>query len=133
MNMIWMLLAMLVAFWLLNTFARRQQQKMADQQAARVEEAMVPGTWVRTRAGFYGTVVEVDGDVVTLATPLGDESLWAKNAIVGAEEPPFASALGDGEQIEPGGAESAQPLEDPADEHKGSVETDGVTDASAER
>lgn len=86
-----MLLVMLLAFWLMSRFARKQQQKMADEQAARIEEAMVPGTWVRTRAGFYGTVVEVDGDVVTLATPLGDESLWAKNAILGAEEPPFAS------------------------------------------
>ena len=50
------------------------------------------GTWVRTTGGFYGQVVDVDGDVVVLATQLGDESLWNKKAIVCAEEPPFASA-----------------------------------------
>lgn len=86
------LVVMLLAFWLMSHFARKQQQKMQAEQERRTEEAMVPGTWVRTRAGFYGTVVEVDGDVVTLATPLGDESLWAKSAVVGAEEPPFASS-----------------------------------------
>ncbi|MDO4900423.1 preprotein translocase subunit YajC [Actinomyces sp.] len=86
-----MLIVMLLAFWLMSRFARRQQQRMMDEQKRRTEEALVPDTWVRTRAGFYGKVVEVDGDVVTLATPLGDESLWATSAIVGAEEPPFAS------------------------------------------
>ena len=45
-----------------------------------------------TIGGFYGTVVEVDGDVVTLATPLGDETLWSKRAIAAIEEPPFGSA-----------------------------------------
>ncbi|MBW3068429.1 preprotein translocase subunit YajC [Actinomyces sp. 432] len=90
--MLLILIVMLLAFWLMSRFARKQQERMLDEQRRRTEEALVPGTWVRTRAGFYGTVVEVDGDVVTLATPLGDESLWAKNAVVGAEEPPFASA-----------------------------------------
>ena len=47
---------------------------------------------MRTIGGFYGTVVEVDGDVVTLATPLGDETLWSKRAIAAIEEPPFGSA-----------------------------------------
>ncbi|MCL3778346.1 MULTISPECIES: preprotein translocase subunit YajC [unclassified Actinomyces] len=90
--MLWMILAMLLAFWAMSHFANKQQKKLQAQQQARTDDALaVPGTWVRTRAGFYGTVVEVDGDVVTLATPLGDESLWAKSAIVGAEEPPFAS------------------------------------------
>ena len=52
----------------------------------------VSRNWVRTIGGFYGTVVEVDGDVVTLATPLGDETLWSKRAIAAIEEPPFGSA-----------------------------------------
>lgn len=94
--MLWMILAMLLAFLLMSQFANKQQKKLQAQQEARTNEALsVPGTWVRTRAGFYGTVVEVDGEVVTLATPLGDESLWAKSAIVGAEEPPFASEEAD--------------------------------------
>ena len=30
--------------------------------------------------------------MVTLATPLGDETLWSKRAIAAIEEPPFGSA-----------------------------------------
>ena len=90
-QMLIMLAVMVLAFWGLSRFSRSQQKKMLAEQERRTNEALVPGNWVRTRAGFYGTVVEVSGDVVTLATPLGDESLWAKATIVGAEEPPFAT------------------------------------------
>ena len=88
---------MLLVFWGLSRFSRAQQKKMLAEQERRTNEALVPGNWVRTRAGFYGTVVEVSGDVVTLATPLGDESLWAKSAIIEAEEPPFAAESDDAE------------------------------------
>lgn len=120
------LVVMLLAFWLMSHFARKQQQKMQAEQERRTEEAMVPGTWVRTRAGFYGTVVEIDGDVVTLATSLGDESLWAKSAIVGAEEPPFAYTAAEGdaaaldtvEEVDAADAE-VLPADDPvAPEHE---------------
>ena len=94
---LWMILIMLIGFWLVSRFANKQQQKMLEEQKRRTDEALVVGNWVKTRAGFYGTVVEIDGDVVTLATPLGDESLWEKSAILGAEEPPFASTAQDGE------------------------------------
>ena len=95
--MLWMVLIMLVGLILVSRFANRQQQKMLEEQKRRTDEALVVGNWVKTRAGFYGTVVEIDGDVVTLATPLGDESLWEKSAILGAEEPPFASTAQDDE------------------------------------
>ena len=95
--MLWMVLIMIAGLMLVSRFANRQQQKMLEEQKRRTDEALVVGNWVKTRAGFYGTVVEIDGDVVTLATPLGDESLWEKNAILGAEEPPFASAAQDGD------------------------------------
>lgn len=113
-QMLIMLAIMLLAFWGLSRFSRSQQKKMLAEQERRTNEALVPGNWVRTRAGFYGKVVEVSGDVVTLATPLGDESLWAKATIVGAEEPPFAteseaddaaeSEAGDGDDTEHGDA-----------------------------
>ena len=95
--MLWMVLIMIAGLMLVSRFANRQQQKMLEEQKRRTDEALVVGNWVKTRAGFDGTVVEIDGDVVTLATPLGDESLWEKNAILGAEEPPFASAAQDGD------------------------------------
>ena len=89
---LWMILIMLIGFWLVSRFANKQQQKMLEEQKRRTAEALVVGNWVKTRAGFYGTVVEIDGDVVTLATPLGDETLWSKRAIAAIEEPPFGSA-----------------------------------------
>ena len=83
-----MLIGMLLMLW----FANRKQRAMQEEQQRRTEKGLVPGNWVRTGSGFYGTVVEVDGDVVTLATPLGDETLWSKRAIAAIEEPPFGSA-----------------------------------------
>ena len=91
-QMLIMIVVMILAFWGLSRFSRSQQKKMLAEQERRTNEALVPGNWVRTRAGFYGTVVEVSGDVVTLATPLGDETLWSKRAIAAIEEPPFGSA-----------------------------------------
>ena len=77
---------MLIGMFLMMWFVSRRQRAMQEEQKRRTEKGLVPGNWVRTIGGFYGTVVEVDGDVVTLATPLGDESLWARSAIVDAEE-----------------------------------------------
>ena len=79
---IWiMFIGMLLMMW----FVSRRQRAMQEEQKRRTEKGLVPGNWVRTIGGFYGTVVEVDGDVVTLATPLGDET-------AAIEEPPFGSA-----------------------------------------
>ena len=95
---------MILAMWGMSVLLRRQQRKAQAEQERRTEEALVPGNWVRTVGGFYGTVVEVDGDVVTLATPLGDESLWNRRSIAVAEEPPFAVADSQDDQV-PDGAE----------------------------
>ena len=130
--MLWMVLIMLVGLMLVSRFANRQQQKMLEEQQRRTAEALVVGNWVKTRAGFYGTVVEIDGDVVTLATPLGDESLWEKNAILGAEEPPFASAAQDGDA---GDAREDQDdvaglIDGPADDEDADAES-GAEDAES--
>ena len=83
---------MLIGMFLMMWFVSRRPRAMQEEQKRRTEKGLVPGNWVRTIGGFYGTVVEVDGDVVTLATPLGDETLWSKRAIAAIEEPPFGSA-----------------------------------------
>ncbi len=138
--MLFMLAFMLLLFWGVSRLSRSQQRKMQAEQERRTDEALVPGNWVRTRAGFYGTVVEVSGDVVTLATPLGDESLWAKASIVGAEEPPFAtdpegSEVEDGEAPEDGAGTRAD--EEGGDGAAGSTgaapAADGAADADDER
>ena len=110
-QMLIMIVVMILAFWGLSRFSRSQQNKMLAEQERRTNEALVPGNWVRTRAGFYGTVVEVSGDVVTLATPLGDESLWAKASIVGAEEPPFATESAADDAAESAADDAAESVE----------------------
>ena len=132
--MLWMVLIMLVGLMLVSRFANKQQQKMLEEQKRRTDEALVVGNWVKTRAGFYGTVVEIDGDVVTLATPLGDESLWEKNAILGAEEPPFASAAQDGDA---GDAQEDQDdvaglIDGPADDEDADAQSGADEGADAE-
>ena len=113
---IWiMFIGMLLMMW----FVSRRQRAMQEEQKRRTEKGLVPGNWVRTIGGFYGTVVEVDGDVVTLATPLGDETLWSKRAIAAVEEPPFGSASAheesgaDVEQTDDDIRESAQDAAEP--------------------
>ena len=61
-RMLFMLAFMLLLFWGVSRLSRSQQRKMQAEQERRTDEALVPGNWVRTRAGFYGTVVEVSGD-----------------------------------------------------------------------
>ena len=127
--MLWMVLIMLVGLILVSRFANKQQQKMLEEQRRRTAEALVVGNWVKTRAGFYGTVVEIDGDVVTLATPLGDESLWETSAILGAEEPPFASAEQDGEAQDAQDDDAGLADDDAASEDSASGAEDAGVDA----
>ena len=112
---IWiMFIGMLLMMW----FVSRRQRAMQEEQKRRTEKGLVPGNWVRTIGGFYGTVVEVDGDVVTLATPLGDEPLWSKRAIAAIEEPPFGSASAHeepGSDVEQADDDSREPEQDAAE------------------
>lgn len=74
--MLTMLIFMVVAMVALSYFGRRQNAKAEQAARNRLEEACVPDTWVRTTSGYYAKFVEIDGDVVTLRTPQGVESMW---------------------------------------------------------
>ncbi len=56
---------------------RRRQQQVAQQQ-----KTVSPGARVRTTAGMYATVVEVDGDDVVLEVAPGVEVRYLKRAIM---------------------------------------------------
>jgi preprotein translocase subunit YajC len=56
---------------------RRRQQQVAQQQ-----KTVNPGARVRTTAGMYATVVEVDGDDVVLEVAPGVEVRYLKRAIM---------------------------------------------------
>jgi preprotein translocase subunit YajC len=61
---------------------RRRQQKVQQQQST-----VAPGARVRTTAGMYATVVEVDGDDVVLEVAPGVEVRYLRRAIMEVIEP----------------------------------------------
>ena len=87
-TMIIMLVLLLGGLLLMNTFAKRSQAKRTAEREATVN-ALKPGAWVQTFSGFFGRMVDIDGDVIILETPSGEETYWLKGAVKGAIEPPF--------------------------------------------
>lgn len=88
----WVILGL--AFVLMIVFMRRSGQKRMSQmeeQRKTMEQMMTPGTWVRTTSGFFGKVVEVSGEVITLANLTGEETLWDIRAIAKVEDPNFGT------------------------------------------
>lgn len=68
-------------------FMGAPQRKMRKEQAA-LMQTLAPGADVMTHGGLYGTVVEVDDDVVVLETSPGVTMRWAKRAIATVVTPP---------------------------------------------
>lgn len=83
MEMIIILALALGVMWLMTSRTRKQQK---EAMAFRAE--LAPGQEVMTGSGLFGTVVEVDGDVVTLETSPGVTSRWLRPAIAKPVPPP---------------------------------------------
>ncbi|MDD7465823.1 MAG: preprotein translocase subunit YajC [Actinomycetaceae bacterium] len=81
------LVVMIGLFWWMSRSAKKQQQRMQEQRDA----AIVLGATVMTNGGFFGTVVDIDGDAITLESPSGIETVWLRSAIAQAMEIPFAA------------------------------------------
>ena len=104
-----------VGFYFLMIRPQRRRQQQVQQQ----QRTVAPGAQVRTTAGMYATVVEVDGDDVVLEVAPGVEVRYLKRAIMEVITP------GDAEETEaPGDGEFDEP-EDVHDE-----ETDGTPQGS---
>ena len=73
------------AMWLLSS-----RQRKAQREQLSFRDNLQPGQRVMTGSGMYGTVVEVDGDEVTLESMPGQQSVWIKAAIARLVEPPVA-------------------------------------------
>jgi len=78
-----LILIVVVAFYFL--MIRPQQRR--KQQAARQTNSVEPGARVRTTAGMYATVVDVDGDDVILEVAPGVEVRYMKRAIMEVVSP----------------------------------------------
>ncbi len=83
---------------------RRRQQQVAQQQ-----NTVAPGARVRTTAGMYATVTEVDGDDVVLEVAPGVEVRYLKRAIMEVVTP--------GEADVPEAEEDESAMFDEHDEH----------------
>ncbi|MEE6281113.1 preprotein translocase subunit YajC [Georgenia sunbinii] len=71
--------------WLMSRGAKKQRQAAAD-----LRSNLELGQQVMTASGFFGTVVDIDGDVITLESSPGIETMWKREAIHAVTEPPFA-------------------------------------------
>jgi preprotein translocase subunit YajC len=78
-----LILIVVVAFYLL--MIRPQQRR--KQQAAQQQNTIAPGARVRTTAGMYATVVEVDGDDVVLEVAPGVEVRYMRKAVMDVVSP----------------------------------------------
>ncbi len=72
------------ALWFMTSRTRRQQRTAMGFRAN-----LAPGQQVMTGSGFFGTVVEVDGDAITLESA-GSRSIWIRAAVLKLAEPPVA-------------------------------------------
>jgi preprotein translocase subunit YajC len=100
-----LILVVVVGFYLL--MIRPQQRRR--QQAAQRQDSVQPGARVRTTAGMYATVVDVDGDDVVLEVAPGVEVRYMKRAIMDVVSP--------GEETGETMADSTEDAEDEPAEH----------------
>ena len=94
---------------------RRRQQAVAQQQ-----KTVNPGARVRTTAGMYATVVEVDGNDVVLEVAPGIEVRYLKRAImevIDPGEPDEAETYTDGE---------SEPFDEPGSFHEDDAQDDEI-------
>jgi preprotein translocase subunit YajC len=115
-----LILIVVVAFYFL--MIRPQQRR--KQAAAKQTNTLAPGATVRTTAGMYATVVEVDGDDVVLEVAPGVEVRYMRRAVM--------------EVITPGDPVEEDVVTDEADEddetatgYYGEEPADTVVDAAA--
>ena len=73
-----LILVVVVGFYLLMIRPQQRRRQQAQQQQSTVQ----PGARVRTTAGMYATVVDVDGDDVVLEVAPGVEVRYLRRAIM---------------------------------------------------
>lgn len=94
MDPIIIVFAVLIAAMFIMSSRTRKKQR----EALAFRDHLEPGQQVMTGSGMFGTVVEVSGDAITLASPSGDESVWLRAAIAKLAEPPYADEDEEGEE-----------------------------------
>jgi preprotein translocase subunit YajC len=116
-----LILVVVVGVYMLMIRPQRRRQQQAQQKQTSVQ----PGARVRTTAGMYATVVDVDGDDVVLEVAPGVEVRYMRRAIMDVVSP--------GEEPETDSYETGEDESDEADEPDETEETEetGVPTAEA--
>jgi preprotein translocase subunit YajC len=78
-----LILVVVVAFYMLMIRPQRRRREQAQQK----QNSVAPGARVRTTAGMYATVVDVDGDDVILEVAPGVEVRYMKRAVMDVVSP----------------------------------------------
>ncbi len=73
------------AMFLLTSRTRKQQRKSVE-----FRQSLEIGDEVMTGSGLFGTIVDIDGDVITLESPSGGRTDWLRAAISKLATPPWA-------------------------------------------
>lgn len=86
------LIAVAILFMVWTSRSRKKQMEKMEQDKRDQLAAVTPGKWVRTRVGFWGRFVDLDGDIVVLETTDGHEMYWERQMIaeIGGQ-PPLAT------------------------------------------
>lgn len=121
----WLIMAavfVLAIFMMSRSGKKRAAQ--AETQRQEMKKSMTPGTWVRTTSGFFGKVVEISGEVVTLQNLTGEETLWDVRAIAEVKEPNFGTLSEDALSENATDTGEASASDDSADADSEDMETD---------
>ena len=121
-------LMVLMLVWM-GYSGRRARAKMAAQRESLIEV----GANIMTTAGFYGTIVDIDGDAITLQSPAGDETVWNRQAIARLAELPLAEDAYESEPDEDGGQEPRADADDLCPEASGAEEGEGDPQSGEDR
>lgn len=121
-------LMVLMLVWM-GYSGRRARAKMAAQRESLIEV----GANIMTTAGFYGTIVDIDGDAITLQSPAGDETVWNRQAIARLAELPLAEDADESEPGEDGGQEPLADADDLRPEASGAEDGEGDSQPGEDR
>lgn len=80
------LYVVLGALVLMMFFGSRRARKQ-QREATAFRDSLEVGTEVMTGSGFFGTIVEVEGDRITLVSVDGARTTWIRQAIAKVVEP----------------------------------------------
>ena len=128
-TMIALLVGMVILFFWMSYSGRKARERLNQER----EEIIVVGKDIMTTAGFYGKIVDIDGDAVTLLSPAGDETVWNRQAIARLAELPLAEDADESEPDEDGGQEPLADADDLRPEASGAEDGEGDPQSGEDR